>query len=74
MFLKSDTMGILDKIRGKKEEEKKEEAKPEIEINPKYANRICAGCEQPGADKKWAGQTWHKKCLRKMRKMAKGMM
>ena len=66
-------MGILGKIF-KKEEEKKEEVKPEVEINPKYADRICAGCEQPGADKKWAGQTWHKKCLRKMRKMAKGMM
>ena len=68
-------MGIFDKIRGKKEEKKEEvEPEPEIEINPKYADRICAGCEQPGADKKWAGQTWHKKCLRKMRKMAKGMM
>ena len=68
-------MGILGKIIGKKEEDKKEELKEEqIEIDPKYADRICAGCEQPGADKKWAGQHWHKKCLRKMRKMAKGMM
>ena len=66
-------MGILDKIRGKKEV-KKEEVKAESEINPKYADRFCAGCEQPGADKKWAGQHWHKKCLRKMRKMAKGML
>ncbi|MFC2175191.1 hypothetical protein ACFLQ2_05020 [archaeon] len=34
----------------------------------------CSFCGQPGSDKKWAGQTFHKKCLRKARKMAKGML
>ncbi|MCK4327273.1 MAG: hypothetical protein KAW41_02225 [Candidatus Diapherotrites archaeon] len=34
----------------------------------------CSVCGQPGADKKWAGQYFHKKCLRKARKMAKAML
>jgi hypothetical protein len=34
----------------------------------------CAACGEPGADKKWGGQWWHKKCLRKLKKKAKGMM
>ena len=33
----------------------------------------CAACGQPGSDKKYGGQWWHKKCLRKLKKQAKGM-
>ncbi|MCD4740503.1 hypothetical protein K8R43_04925 [archaeon] len=33
----------------------------------------CAACGQPGADKKYGGQYWHKKCLRKAKKQAKSM-
>ena len=35
--------------------------------------KVCCVCSQPGADKKFAGQFWHKKCLRQMKKKAKGM-
>ncbi len=53
------------------EEETKEEEKqePEEEEGP-----ICALCGEPGADKKFGGKNFHKKCLRKARKQAKGMM
>ena len=50
----------------KKEKEKKPE-KPQ-------SGEICSVCGEPGADRKFAGQWFHKKCLRKMRKSAKGMM
>ena len=51
---------------GKKEEEKVEEPQP--------SGPQCSFCGEAGADKKWAGQYFHKKCLRKARKMAKGMV
>ena len=35
---------------------------------------ICMVCQQPGADKKFGGHYFHKKCLKRARKMAKGMM
>ena len=50
--------------------QKEPESEPEYEDN----GRICALCGQTGADKKWGGQYWHKKCMRKARKMAKGML
>jgi hypothetical protein len=34
----------------------------------------CAACGKPGADKKYGGQCWHKKCLRKLKKQAKSML
>jgi len=34
----------------------------------------CALCGQPDTDKKWVGQFWHQKCLRKLKKGAKGML
>ena len=34
----------------------------------------CAACGKPGADKKYGGQWWHKKCLRKLRKQARGLL
>ena len=33
----------------------------------------CSLCGKPGADKKYGGQMWHRKCLRKARKQAKSM-
>ena len=38
---------------------------------------VCALCGQeikPGEGKYYAGQWWHKKCLRKARKMAKSFI
>ncbi len=65
-------MGILDKLKGALFSEKSEkEGEEAIEIAGD--EKICAFCEKPGADKKFAGQYWHKKCLRKARKAAKGM-
>ena len=34
----------------------------------------CAVCNQPDADKKFGGQMFHKKCLRKTRKAARSMV
>lgn len=53
---------------------KKEEKKEEIEIDPRYADKICAACNQPGADRSFGGYSWHKKCFRKAKRMAKGMV
>jgi hypothetical protein len=40
----------------------------------KLSNEKCALCQQPGTEEKWAGQFWHKKCLRKARKIAKSVV
>jgi len=79
-------MGLLDALRGKKEqagekplvkgqaaaqEKKKEE--PAAEPVGKY-NETCSLCGAAGTEKKWMGQYWHKKCLRSLRKGAKGMI
>ncbi|MBI2530185.1 MAG: hypothetical protein HYW05_03520 [Candidatus Diapherotrites archaeon] len=37
-------------------------------------NEPCALCGAAGTEKKWAGQYWHKKCMRKSKKIAKGMI
>jgi hypothetical protein len=37
-------------------------------------NEPCALCGAGGTEKKWMGQYWHKKCLRKAKKGAKGML
>ncbi len=69
-------MAILDMF--KKKEKTKEETKtktPQIDLeNCKYPNETCAVCNQPGCDKKWGGQYWHKKCLRSVKGMAKDML
>ena len=52
-----------------KKGEKAEEPEPEEASGPS-----CSVCGKAGADKKWAGQYFHKKCLRKARKMAKSMV
>ena len=61
-------MGILDKF-------KVEKGKDLDEVLPegKYSEE-CAVCGAQGTDKKWLGQHFHKKCLRKMKKQAKGMI
>ncbi len=55
---------------GRKKEEEKVGEKSETPLS----REKCALCNQIGADKKWAGQWWHTKCLRKARKIAKGMV
>ena len=63
-------MGLLDKVFRK-------EKKPRGETPPEPASADgpeCSVCGQPGAEKKFTGQYFHKKCLRKTRKMAKGMV
>jgi hypothetical protein len=48
--------------------------KKEPEPEEKYGEGPeCPLCGKPGADKKFGGQYFHKKCLRKARKMAKSM-
>ncbi len=61
---------------GKKENEteKKEEVTVEVDSNIGKYNEPCGVCGKAPTDKKWAGQYFHKKCLRKMKKMAKGMI
>ena len=63
-------MGLTEMFRKKSNsgEDAKEEAQPE----GKY-DKPCALCGGNGSEKKWAGQYWHKKCMRKARKGAKGM-
>ena len=63
-------MGVLDFL--KKKEEPAAEAKPAQQAG-KY-DESCALCGEQGAEKKWAGQYWHVKCIRKAKKAAKGMV
>ncbi|MFH1392037.1 MAG: hypothetical protein ABIH20_07025 [Candidatus Diapherotrites archaeon] len=65
-------MGFLDKLTGKKEEEKEEKKAPEIPQG-KYSEE-CSVCGNLGTEKKWMGQYFHKACLRKMKKQAKKML
>lgn len=38
------------------------------------SSEVCSACNRAGADKKYGGMWWHRKCLRKTRKMAKSMI
>ncbi len=76
-------MGLLDKLKGKKdgasesreiEEDEENQDVREDSNEAKYAESTCALCGGTECDKKWAGQFWHKKCYRKMRKAGKGML
>lgn len=60
---------------GKKEENKPSEDSDDVSDagSGKY-NEPCGVCGKQPTDKHWAGQYFHKKCFRKMRKMAKGML
>ena len=66
-------MGISGKIKGFVTGEKEKSAAASVS-NVKYPDETCALCGGKGCDKKWAGQYWHKKCMRIMRKSAKGML
>ncbi len=67
-------MGLLGNLFGKKEE--KEEKKNDAASSAKEGkySQACSLCGNPGTEKKWAGQYWHVKCLRKAKKMAKGLI
>ena len=71
-------MGLKDSLKGffsKSAEQKEEQAEPKKVTKPaKYPDEVCALCGKPGCDIKWAGQYWHKKCLRSMRKGARSMI
>ena len=65
-------MGLLDSLKGKKEElENKKEAEEQPE--GKY-NNACSLCGGAGTEKKWMGQYWHKKCLRSVKKSSRKMV
>ena len=54
-------------------EEKKDSESETDESAGKY-NEPCALCSKAPTDKHWAGQFFHKKCFRKMRKGASKMI
>lgn len=71
-------MGLKKFIFG---EEKKEEGSTAEQANAGSSdslegkfNEPCALCGAAATEKKWAGQYWHKKCMRKSKKIAKGMI
>jgi hypothetical protein len=75
-------LGLKDSIKGifsrksepeTKQEESKLEEKQAVK-KAKYPYETCALCGQPACDMKWAGQYWHKKCLRSVRKAASSMI
>ncbi|MDO8428395.1 MAG: hypothetical protein Q7S92_04225 [Candidatus Diapherotrites archaeon] len=65
-------MGLTDSLRKFVTGETKEEKLLE-KSEPNLGN-VCTFCNQPGADKKFGGSYWHKKCLRSTRKFAKRMV
>ena len=81
-------MGLLDFLKKKPAQKQTEEktadtgpqkfsmskSKKEEETDEEVSSEVCALCNAAGADKKWAGQWWHKRCLRSSRKMARGMV
>ena len=58
---------------GKKEEEKGNSEK-EVDENAGKYNEACALCGKAPTDKHFAGQFFHRRCFRKIRKGAKGML
>jgi hypothetical protein len=60
---------------GKKPEDKKDDSEEDSSDagTGKYSEQ-CSLCGKGPTDKHWAGQYFHKKCLRKIRKGAKGML
>ena len=58
--------------KGSQAGKKPEGVRPEGEA--KYAEEECAVCGGNECEKKWLGQFFHKKCLRKMKKTARGMI
>lgn len=76
-------MGFLEKLFGKKSEsdiegkgekpKTKSESGSESEVEAKYSED-CSLCGGKGSEKKWAGQYWHKKCIRAAKRGAKKMI
>ncbi|MBN1159800.1 MAG: hypothetical protein JXA43_01005 [Candidatus Diapherotrites archaeon] len=69
-------MKFLDIFKKKPEakEEKKEESKAVVPAPKPQVDNPCSYCGNGGANKKWAGQYWHKQCIRQAKKEAKGMI
>lgn len=65
---------FLGKKEEKTEEQKSAEMETDVDSNVGKYNEACGVCGKQPTDKHWAGQYFHKKCFRKMKKMAKGMI
>ncbi len=59
---------------GKKPDEKKDSKDSTADEGTGKYGEQCSLCGKAPTDKHWAGQYFHKKCLRKIRKGAKGML
>ncbi len=58
---------------GNKKEKKEDAESADSEPAGKY-NEQCALCGKAPTDKHWGNQYFHRKCFRKLRKGAKGML
>ena len=67
-------MGFLDALNPFRSEKKEEKAEEVIEPATSESGPQCSVCGKAGADKRFASMFFHKKCLRKTRKQAKGMV
>ena len=73
-------MGVLGNLLGKNEENTKAGAQKSENDSPAPAeaqgkyDEPCSLCGGGGTEKKWAGKYWHVKCVRKMRKLGRGML
>lgn len=67
---------FMSKKEEKKDNEKEDGTKENSEENSSLGKypEVCGVCGKGPTDKHWAGQYFHKKCFRKMKKMAKGMI
>ncbi len=73
LFGLGDLMGL--NLFNKKPDEKKEDSDDDSsDAGVGKYNEQCSLCGKAPTDKHWAGQYFHKKCLRKIRKGAKGML
>lgn len=68
---KLDLKGLAGKLLNHPEEKGAEEK--ELSLGGKF-NEKCALCGNIGTDKKWMGQFWHKKCIRRSKRVVKGMV
>ena len=66
-------MGLFGGSEEKKDAGASQESDEDSESAGKY-NEPCGLCGKAPTDKHWAGQYFHKKCFRKMKKGAKGML
>ena len=67
-------MGLIGNIVGKKEEKNPGTVEKSSDVPEGKYNEACSMCGKLGTEKKWAGQYWHVKCIRKAKKAAKGML